>query len=139
MTVVGERGRSHGVVDAWNRRETAQSMTTPTQRYVTSHSACTVIRVLRERMNTSYTDRSKRYYILYSQKLRLVMYRFPMPLYRSWAVPLPHSLSHDDRYVPASFLALCSGSRALLRSFPLVRSPCSAWFFTLVGRRRRPT
>ena len=40
---------------------------------------------------------------------------------------------------PASFLALRPGSRALLRSFPLVRSPCSAWSFTLVGRRRRPT
>ena len=41
-------------------------------------------------------------------------------------LPLPHSLSHDKRYDPASFLPLRLGSRALLRPFPLVRPPCSA-------------
>ena len=33
------------------------------------------------------------------------------------------TLSHDDRYAPSSFLALRPGSRALVRSFPLVRLP----------------
>ena len=40
---------------------------------------------------------------------------------------------------PLLSLRYALGPARLLRSFPLVRSPCSAWFFTLVRRRRRPT
>ena len=42
------------------------------------------------------------------------------------------SLSHDERYDPASFLPLRLRSRALLRPFPLVRPPCSSLSFAQV-------